>query len=401
MSEDLQTQDNDTARRYLMEEEVEVEEHICRYCFDDESAGELISPCECKGDQKYVHVECLHRWQRMILVQQPTHPTFYKGDDQRHHVCSVCKSVFTCPPPTRHDLMSSFTGPEIASLIQPGCVIGAHHAFSEELCRQHDLQPRGFDLVTGYKHWIHGVYLITEATAEDGRLELSFSSPGELEELLYKLGPAMRIKGRGGKNYVPVPGGALEDVAPEDCAEALRRLETKPGQCMRLYLGSTEPATTGDDRITAIGLHRRVAEATTSEGRHLVDRSVAIACGRHKKARQVELEHYLGGPCDQSTIMGCVVPGGTGKGWTLVHPKLGTDGVPDRTKQLAEAIVLAYSRSLRRYEEQGGIGGGETVLLKGLKNRPDLNGEVGLTLRFKPENGRYRMNECHLLHSLS
>ena len=261
----------------------EEDERICRYCFDDESVGELISPCECKGGQKYVHLACLHRWQRMILVQQPTHPAFYKEDDLRHHVCSVCKTGFTCPPPTRHDLMSSFTGPEIASLIQPGCVIGAHRAFSEELSRQ--LQQQPFDM-GGYKNWIHGVYLITETKSADERVEITFSTPGELDELLYKLGSEMCIK-KDGKTFVPVPGGALEGIAPEDCAEALRKLQPAPdavsdryrvsfGRNMRIYLAPTEPPTLGDDRVTALGLHRRVAEPPTSAGQHVVDRALGI-----------------------------------------------------------------------------------------------------------------------------
>lgn len=47
---------------------------MCRYCFCGEEEGPLISPCKCKGGQKYVHLKCLRRWQRMVLVSQPTHP---------------------------------------------------------------------------------------------------------------------------------------------------------------------------------------------------------------------------------------------------------------------------------------------------------------------------------------
>jgi len=68
----------------------------------------------------------------MVLVSQPTHPAFYERDP-RHHECNVCKSKFTCPPPTRHELMASFTGPELGALVSEGCVIGAHEVFTEEL----------------------------------------------------------------------------------------------------------------------------------------------------------------------------------------------------------------------------------------------------------------------------
>ncbi len=63
------------------------EELMCRYCFDGEEEGELLSPCNCSGGQKWVHLACLRRWQRMVLVQQPTHPAFYAAD-ARHYRCS-------------------------------------------------------------------------------------------------------------------------------------------------------------------------------------------------------------------------------------------------------------------------------------------------------------------------
>lgn len=87
-----------------------------------------------------MHLGCLRRWQRMVLVSQPTHPAFYK-DDPRHHVCNVCKSPFTCPPPTRHELMESFTGFEIAALIEAGCLIGSNDVFDAELRTQMAAMP--------------------------------------------------------------------------------------------------------------------------------------------------------------------------------------------------------------------------------------------------------------------
>ena len=50
------------------------EDELCRYCFDGDDFGPLISPCNCKGGQKWVHLSCVRRWQRMVLVSQPTHP---------------------------------------------------------------------------------------------------------------------------------------------------------------------------------------------------------------------------------------------------------------------------------------------------------------------------------------
>ena len=56
----------------------EEDEKLCRYCFDDEEYGELLAPCDCAGGQKWVHLSCLRRWQRMVLVT--THGTHVTGD---------------------------------------------------------------------------------------------------------------------------------------------------------------------------------------------------------------------------------------------------------------------------------------------------------------------------------
>ena len=142
-------------------------ERMCRYCFDGAEEGPLISPCACKGGQKWVHLECLRRWQRMVLVSQPTHPMFH-GDDKRQHDCNVCSTPYTCAPPTRHELMSSFTGAEIASLIGEGCVIGAGTLFSAELRAQMNSMPPSLRRASSYEHWVDSSYVITGVEDDDG-----------------------------------------------------------------------------------------------------------------------------------------------------------------------------------------------------------------------------------------
>lgn len=117
----------------------------------------------------YVHQSCLRRWQRMVLVSQPTHPALYT-DDARHLVCNVCKQPFTNPPPTRHELMASFTGPALAALVDTDCIIAAHDAFSDQLTEQiSSLGALPDELLerVGMSHWVRGVYLITDVTPED------------------------------------------------------------------------------------------------------------------------------------------------------------------------------------------------------------------------------------------
>ena len=136
-----------TAKEAAAAAEEDEGERMCRYCFDGEEEGELISPCGCRGGQKWVHLDCLRRWQRMVLVSQPTHPMFH-NDDLRQQTCNVCKQPYTCAPPTRHELMRSFTGVEIASLVDVGCVIGAGDEFSRELEEQLQSMPRGLRRVS-------------------------------------------------------------------------------------------------------------------------------------------------------------------------------------------------------------------------------------------------------------
>merc|ERR1712176_212532 len=39
------------------------EEPVCKFCYQSNAVGDLISPCNCKGSIKYVHKECLKQWQ--------------------------------------------------------------------------------------------------------------------------------------------------------------------------------------------------------------------------------------------------------------------------------------------------------------------------------------------------
>ena len=38
------------------------EDLICRICLETDIQKNLISPCECKGSQKWVHYKCLFMW---------------------------------------------------------------------------------------------------------------------------------------------------------------------------------------------------------------------------------------------------------------------------------------------------------------------------------------------------
>jgi hypothetical protein len=137
----------------------------CRFCFeganDDVRGLELIAPCACRGGQQYIHADCLLRWQRMCVVQSPTHPAYW-DDDTRSNVCNVCKTTFTTPPPSRLTLMSSFTGAEIAAMLSRDFLLCSHDEFSRALREKLEQMPPGLRRICGYEHWIDGTYLITD-----------------------------------------------------------------------------------------------------------------------------------------------------------------------------------------------------------------------------------------------
>jgi len=134
------------------------EEKMCRYCLST-GGGELIAPCQCRGGQKWVHLECLRAWQRMVLVNQSTHPYFYEKE-HRQEICNVCKTKFTVPPPDYHEMVSGLAGEDVVSKIAEGFLIVRTQSSSE--------QSRRFLLTNGHipsvrrnlEPWIGGVYLI-------------------------------------------------------------------------------------------------------------------------------------------------------------------------------------------------------------------------------------------------
>ncbi len=100
-----------------------VHEKVCRYCLDEATLDHpVLAPCACRGDQQYVHLDCLRRWQRSVIVSQPTHPAFYE-DDPRQRRCQVCLQPFSVPPLTRGAMMAAFNGPELAALIAVGNLV--------------------------------------------------------------------------------------------------------------------------------------------------------------------------------------------------------------------------------------------------------------------------------------
>ena len=197
------------------------------------------------------------------------------------------------------------------------------------------------------------------------------SSAAALSIIKQRLATDLTIR-HSGQSLRLMPGGALSGVSEDltSLSAALAALTYTEG--MTIVLARDPPPGCGDDHVTAINLSRPIAPVDARE----VARAVKAAADKYPGAREVQVNHYIGGPCDPEEISTCVVPGGAGCGWTIVG-------------DLSEAIELAHARAYQRSEGQGSVHGGQSVRLTGLQARPDLNGEAGIAMRFIESSGRW------------
>lgn len=78
-----------------VESEMEVGEKSCYCCFSDEDTKEnpLVSPCDCKGDTKWIHMECLRKWHKTGNESNICSVTSVMAS------CSVCKATYKSSVP--------------------------------------------------------------------------------------------------------------------------------------------------------------------------------------------------------------------------------------------------------------------------------------------------------------
>eukprot|EP01063_Lacrimia_lanifica_P008676 TRINITY_DN15721_c0_g1_i1.p1 TRINITY_DN15721_c0_g1~~TRINITY_DN15721_c0_g1_i1.p1 ORF type:complete len:540 (+),score=181.56 TRINITY_DN15721_c0_g1_i1:70-1689(+) len=326
-------------------------ERMCRYCFGEE--GDLISPCVCKGGQKWVHLECLRRWQRMVLVSQPTHPRYWE-DDQRHRVCNVCKTEYTCPPPSREELMRGFTGPEIAALIEEGRLIGTHEGFNRQIEAMLEANPI-VAMISGQVHWYKGVYLITQVREEDGVIELRLRRKEELALLREQLGDDATLEAEGTRYRVELGAAApLLDMPAFDAAAGALIFPCK------ITLRAVAPSSSSDDKIAAVNLTRPF-QPPPGVMRELA--RTILAC----KASAVDVTFYRGGPCDDDEVTTCVVLGGHPRGYVMVHD------------DFERALLLAKEHAAAAQKPGcNGIAVGQEVVVKACPQHPEAVGKRGL-----------------------
>ncbi|CEG49303.1 fha domain protein [Plasmopara halstedii] len=72
---------------------------FCYICYDgDEDADNnpLVAPCHCKGDTKYVHLDCLQRWNNNLDAdgENPNQRVCAVTNTDGLDVCSICKATY-------------------------------------------------------------------------------------------------------------------------------------------------------------------------------------------------------------------------------------------------------------------------------------------------------------------
>merc|ERR1740121_1130805 len=105
--------------------------------------------------------------------------------------------------------MASFTGPEIAALISEKCVIAATEAFSTELRGQMERMPFFQQRMTGYVHWVNGVFLITSVEEESGMEIVPISSQASLDSVRRRIDANLGIQLQG-QRYCLAASHSLE-----------------------------------------------------------------------------------------------------------------------------------------------------------------------------------------------
>lgn len=320
----------------IQAESQEEEELICRYCFEDGSEGdELISPCNCSGGQKYVHLKCLRMWQRAVLVAQPTHPDFY-DQDTRQRICNVCKAPFTCPPPTRAELLASFTGPELAALIEEQCFIASSESFSRELDREVSRFPSPLRDGIVCNNWIRGAFLIVKVVQERNRgpVLLKIDDEEELNLFVRQLDADARTFHLRGRRFSILPTGPLRNLVETDSPEERRRVirEARTPAAIRLRPDPSEDC--GEDGILAVNLARpfelfaagsartglRARQRTafhSAKMRVLTDFQLSEDGQLLRDQLLTEVTHFVGGPCEEEKVACCIIL--TREGYTVIQ----------------------------------------------------------------------------------
>lgn len=109
----------------------------CYICYDDdqdEITNPLVAPCQCKGDTKYVHLNCLQRWNNNEADSDGTQAkvcavTNTEGLD----VCSICKATYQTSVLLDDGRVISLLAPKLEPPYVTFCVVTQHETRSRSM----------------------------------------------------------------------------------------------------------------------------------------------------------------------------------------------------------------------------------------------------------------------------
>ena len=145
----------------------------CRFCFETGSPEEdLIAPCACTGSQKYIHVQCLKKWQAHQVLQAASSRGLRIQEASR---CSVCHAQLSSELPSEQELLELArpNSSAVASAIGAGVLLISTKTGRPELPSDADSLGHAFRSVMLKRaaHWYSCVFLmheVQEAAARDG-----------------------------------------------------------------------------------------------------------------------------------------------------------------------------------------------------------------------------------------
>lgn len=132
------------------------QEKSCRFCLENDEP--LISICECKGTNKYIHQECITKWSLYAILNQSSHPSYQKPSDK---ICSICNTTYKIKTKSRDEIMIEITGEDIINLIKIGNIMISSKNKSQNYLKLLQENVNNNQLYDNLKHWINSVIIIT------------------------------------------------------------------------------------------------------------------------------------------------------------------------------------------------------------------------------------------------
>ena len=280
---------------------------LCRFCFDgDEKDSELIAPCKCSGSQKYVHRDCLKRWQAHQVLAAASR----RGEEKISIIhCNVCHSTLNTIPPSGAELLSVVrpNGAQIAGAIARGVLLVSTKREAPDLSGMPPFMEA--ILLKRMAHWSNHVFLLYDEQALDG---------GAGDERLFgvNLSREVLVDDADGKVVGSSPAEVLKNDAMQElvqCTGALRSRvhdARKAGVVVRFFIGGpcapkelicfhSEETVTSSHVVTRSGGIRfggwweLVLSAATSRARIGVEKPVVCICYGHARWGREQLQNEV------------------------------------------------------------------------------------------------------------